>query len=249
MKTAICSLVVGDRYERLFRKFVFETWQNYSRHHGYELHIFRKPFVELPQKSWAWQKLFILDQPQTRVFDRILWLDSDILIKAGSPPVEAPDGFIGYVIDARRYQTVSEWYAQFNLPSAREVVQTGVLLLQPEHSGILKSAVHYSETRMYEMPALSRCLSDSNLGHHLDPRFNAVINRLLLDYVPRRILERKSLKELLWMIRYSPLRKGLHNVCEQNWFLHAAGAKRDLIKVSQFLSNSQRSDDRVESHQ
>jgi hypothetical protein len=238
VRTAICSLVVGDRYERLFREFVFETWQNYSTQHGYELHIFRKPFVELPGKSWAWQKLFILDQPETRGFDRILWLDSDILIKAGSPPVEAPDGLIGYVIDVRRYQTVSEWYAQFNLPSAREVVQTGVLLLQLDHSEILKSAADYSETHMYEMPALSRCLSNSNLGHHLDPRFNAVINRLLLNYVPHRILKNKPLKELLWIMRYSPLRKGLHNICEENWFLHAAGAKRDLLKVSRFLATS-----------
>jgi hypothetical protein len=198
--------------------------------------VFQKPFVHLPGKSFAWQKLFVLDQPEVRKFDRILWLDSDILINANSPSVQAPQGRIGYVVEAHHPQAISEWYTQFNLPSAVEVVQTGVLFLEPGHSGILKRASGYPETPMYEMPALSRCLISSTVGYHLDPRFNAVVGRLMRKYVSVRVLKNKPLKELLWILRYPALRRGLREICEQNWFLHAAGGKRDLPRVNRLLN-------------
>jgi len=82
------------------------------------------------------------------------------------------------------------------------------------------------------LPALSKCLSESGLGYQLDPRFNALIASLMLDYVPKWMLTTKLIKELLWQLYYPPLRRAVREVCERNWFIHAAGAKRDLIKVS-----------------
>src|SRR6186713_1410642 len=96
MKTVICTLVIGNRFETLFRKFCFDSFQQYSRAHGYELHIFRKAFATLPGKSFAWQKLLLLDQPELRDVDKVVWIDADIIIKAGAPPIGAPDGLIGY---------------------------------------------------------------------------------------------------------------------------------------------------------
>jgi hypothetical protein len=235
MKTAVCTLVIGDEYERLFRDYVWKGWENYCGRHNYRLHVFRKPFLQLAGKSFAWQKLFVLDQPEVRDFDRILWLDADILVKPGAPPVEAPQGKIGYVLEAGNPQTTGDWYAQFQLPNADEVVQTGVLFLEPGHSQILKRAVNYPETQLYEMPALSWCLSESKAGYHLDPRFNAVISRLMRHHVPVWILKKKFLKEALWIAGYPPLRRGFRQICEQSWFLHAAGAKRDLLKASRLL--------------
>jgi hypothetical protein len=37
MRTAVCTIVIGNRFERLFRDYVFTSWQAYCRSHGYEL--------------------------------------------------------------------------------------------------------------------------------------------------------------------------------------------------------------------
>ena len=235
MKTAVCTLVVGSRFERLFRDYVFTSWQTYCRSHEYKLVVFRKPLAE-PGKSLAWQKLFILRQPELSRFEKIIWLDSDIVIKPKSPPIEVPAGRIGYTVDPPRSQSVAEWYTQFNLPPAAEVVQTGVICLEPQHDQVLQRALQYPDTMMYEMPALSKCLSESGLGYQLDPRFNALIATLMLDYAPRWMLTTKLIKELLWQLHYPPLRRAVREVCEKNWFMHAAGAKRDLIKVNKQLA-------------
>ena len=234
MKTAVYALVVGSRFECLFRDYVFTSWQAYCQSHGYELVVFRKPLAE-PGKSLAWQKLFVLRQPELSHFEKIIWVDSDIIIKANSPPIEVPAGRIGYTVDPPRSQSVADWYAQFNLPPANEVVQTGVICLEPQHDEILRRALQYPDTIMYEMPALSKCLSESGLGYRLDPRFNALIATMMLDYVPRWILTTKLIKELLWKLHYPPLRRAVREICEKNWFMHAAGAKLDLIKVNRQL--------------
>ena len=93
---------------------------------------------------------------------------------------------------------------------------------------------------MYEMPALSTCVSNANIGYHLDPRFNALLGTLMLDYASRWIVTNKPVKELLWQLHYPPLRRAVRQVCEKNWFIHAAGAKRDLQKVSQYLARHDR---------
>jgi hypothetical protein len=235
MKTAVCTIVVGERFERLFHDYVFASWRDYCDRLGYRLFVFRKRLADLPGKSVAWQKLFILDQPEVQTFAKILWLDADIIIKRGSPPIEVPDGSIGYVEEPTFTKNAAAWYESFSLPPASEVVQTGVLCLEHAHRDLLQKALPYPETVMYEMPALSRCLRESGLGHRLDPRFNALMGTLMLEYAPRWMVTTKPIKELLWQLHYPPLRRAVREICENNWFIHAAGAKRDLIKASRQL--------------
>lgn len=234
MKTAICTLVVGSRFERLFRDYVFQSWRNYCCNHGYELIVFGKLLVDLPGKSPSWQKLFVLEQPELQGFEKIIWLDADIIIRRDAPAIEVPSGRLGYVQE-RPPDGIAAWYEMFSLPPSRDIVQGGVLCLEPAHHKILQQAVNYPETSVYEMPALSTCVSRANVGYHLDPRFNALISTLMLEYVPLWVLRTKTLKEFLWMARYPPLREALRDICKRNWFLHAAGAKRDLIKANQYL--------------
>ena len=122
------------------------------------------------------------------------------------------------------------------VPTAPDIVQTGLLSLEHSHGDILRQARDYPETVMYEMPALSLCISQSGVGYHLDRRFNALLGTLMLDYAPRWIVTNKPLKELLWQLHYPPLRRAVREVCAKNWFIHAAGAKRDLDKVSNYFS-------------
>ncbi|MDQ3116319.1 MAG: hypothetical protein M3Q86_06870, partial [Verrucomicrobiota bacterium] len=74
----------------------------------------------------------------------------------------------------------------------------------------------------------------------LDRRFNALVGTLMLDYAPRWIVTNKVLKEMLWRLHYPPLRRAIREICHHNWFLHAAGAKRDLLKASHFLARLDR---------
>jgi hypothetical protein len=238
MKTAVCTLVVGNRFERLFRNYVFESWRNYCNNHDYELIVFRKLLADLPGKSPSWQKLFILEQPELKGFGKIIWLDADIIIRRNAPPIEVPAGRLGYVQDIPP-DGIAAWYEMFSMAPAPDIAQGGVLSLELSHHELLQQAVNYPETSMYEMPALSTCVSQSNVGYHLDPRFNALISTLMLDYVPLWMLEMKVLKELLWLVRYPSLRRAVREVCEKNWFLHAAGAKRDLIKINGQLRKSE----------
>lgn len=236
MKTAVCTIVVGERYTRLFDRYVFRSLKKYCKSHRFELIVFRQPFRDLGAKSIAWQKLFILDQAELRGFDKVIWLDADIIIREGAPPIKTPPGLIGYVQERPYRRTVEEWYRGFSLIPAPDVVQTGVLCLEPSHSEILRSAANAPETSMYEMPALSREISASGLGYHLDPRYNALLAQLMLDYAPYWILASKPVKEMFWVLGYKPLRRAIREVCDDNWFIHAAGAKRDLIKVSRYLA-------------
>jgi len=238
MKTAVCTLVVGERYERLFQKYVLDGWKTYCKRQSYDLIIFRKPLADLPGKSPSWQKLFILDQPELRGFQKIIWLDADIIIRSDAPPVEVPSSRLGYVREIPSDGDIASWYQTFSLPEGTDIVQGGVLCLEADHRPILESVRDFPETALYEMPALSACISNSGVGYHLDPRFNALIPRLMQNYVSEFVLKNKPLKELLWIMGYPPLRKSLRDICEQNWFLHAAGAKRDLIKAGRYLRRS-----------
>jgi hypothetical protein len=237
MKTAVCTLVIGERFQELFSKYSEQSFRAYARDHAYDLFVFDKPFADLPGKSFAWQKLLLLDQSALRGFNRIIWLDADIIIKRGAPALEVPPGKLGHALERPFTGDVRSWYEYFSLPPAPEVVQTGVLSLEHAHAPILRSALDYPETQMFEMPALSLQIARSGLGHRLDPRFNAVPMALMLNDVPRPMLENKLLKELLWKAHYPPLRRALRETCKKNWFIHAAGAKRDLARVHRCLEH------------
>ncbi len=239
MRTAICTLVVGERFEKLFDELSARSWQRYCETHGYELFVFRKPFATLPGKSFAWQKLFLLDQPELQNFDKIVWVDADIIITAAAPALEVPMGKLGFVLEPPFTGSVESWYALFSLPPAAEIVQTGVLVLEPAHRPLLQQALAYPETNMYEMPALSWCISQAGVGYHLDRRFNALLGSLMLDYAPRWLVTNKLLKEMLWRLHYPPLRRAVREVCRNSWFIHAAGAKRDLLKAARELRRNE----------
>ncbi len=96
-------------------------------------------------------------------FDRIVWLDADIIITRNAPALEVPSGKLGYVLETPFTGSVESWYALFSLPPAPEIVQTGVLCLEPAHRPLLQQALAYPETGMYEMPSLSRCISQAGV--------------------------------------------------------------------------------------
>ena len=201
MRTAVCTLVVGERFQRLFDEFSARSWQRYCQAHDYELLVFDRPFAALPGKSFAWQKLFLLEQPELEQFDRVIWLDADIIIAEGAPALDVPPGPDRVVRESPFTGSVESWYA-LRASAAPDIVQTGVLSLEHQHRPLLREALAYPETVMYEMPALSWCISQSGAGYRLDPRFNALLGTIMLDYAPRWMVTNKLIKETLWALRY-----------------------------------------------
>lgn len=89
-KKAIVTLVVGEAYIERWNKLCSENWRAYCRKHAYDLILLDQPLdnsSRAKNRSPAWQKCLVLEQPQVRQYERIVWLDSDILFN----PKDAPD--------------------------------------------------------------------------------------------------------------------------------------------------------------
>ncbi|MBR7619481.1 hypothetical protein JKL49_08790 [Phenylobacterium sp. 20VBR1] len=95
-RQAIVTVLVGETYEQVWRVMCQSNWQAYADRHGFDLiGIAHRPDMS-PRgqaRSPAWQKLLVLDQPWSAAYDRIVWIDADIVIAGDAPNIlrEVPD--------------------------------------------------------------------------------------------------------------------------------------------------------------
>ncbi len=209
---ALVTLAIGKRFRDRWNLICRDNWQAYADRHGYDLICIEDPLDDSERaraRSPAWQKCLILSQPFVGEYERVVWLDSDILINPDAPDVGAglPKGRVGAVdefasptredyrrilgklyeyweahsIPFVRNETPEAYYSASGLtPSFQSVVQTGVLVLSPEHHRTILESVYssYEETRgpewNYEMRPLSYELLKADAVTWLDPRFNAI---------------------------------------------------------------------------
>lgn len=109
MKKCLVTLALGDKHRQVFAR-VRPTWEEYAAKHGYELVAFERPLDDADTRSPAWQKLLILDQPETRDADIVVWMDCDIAINASKAPdiaLNLPEGKVGAV--ARHLSSPPAW--------------------------------------------------------------------------------------------------------------------------------------------
>jgi hypothetical protein len=162
-RKAIVTLAIGDQYYQPWKKWCKPNWQAYASKHGYDLICIDRPLDNsdrAKRRSPAWQKCLILNQDFAQRYERIVWLDSDILINSASAPcvtAGVPVDKVGAVEATsaptrewfshaltRLYQlwgseavinySAQEYYNNHGLPSGfNEVVQTGVLVLSPKY--------------------------------------------------------------------------------------------------------------------
>lgn len=95
-RRAIVSVVIGDEYRRIWDAVSRGSWERYAATCGYDLVIVTQPLDRSDRglgRSPAWQKLLVLDQPWAGQYERIVFLDADIIISDGAPDVveSAPD--------------------------------------------------------------------------------------------------------------------------------------------------------------
>jgi len=177
-RKAIVTLAIGEKYLNEWKRVCAANWQKYADKHGYDIICIDKPLDDSKRaqgRSPAWQKCLILSQDYAARYERIVWLDSDILINhqtapciaAGVPPekvgavsaywLSAPE-VTRLVIDRMykywnlmaqdREYTVCDYYQNGGLPVEFDwVVRTGVLVLSPAHHRHLFEKVYYEYER------------------------------------------------------------------------------------------------------
>jgi hypothetical protein len=82
-RRAVVTLTIGDGYRDPWEKLCRTSWLSYGARHGYDIiqitgKLDTSPFAEA--RSPAWQKCLILQQPWAAQYQRIVFMDCDIVI-------------------------------------------------------------------------------------------------------------------------------------------------------------------------
>lgn len=155
--TCVVAIVIGDRYIRDFDRYCRQRFESYCERNGYELRILTDPVRDLPGKKLTWQKLLLPELPWWRSYDRIAFIDADILIARDAPALpDVPPGKIGHVPDKLPYQ-----------------MNSGVLVYRPDESIANCFAEALEDTDpFWDQRAVSRVMLYRRMEHLIDPRFN-----------------------------------------------------------------------------
>lgn len=83
MKVALVTLLIGEKYVDSFNRYARDSWEIYCKKYGFDLILIDHSLddTELGRsRSPSWQKLLILSQEWSKNYDRIIWVDSDVII-------------------------------------------------------------------------------------------------------------------------------------------------------------------------
>lgn len=164
-RRAIVTLAIGAEFRRRWSEICSQNWSRYAARHGYDIICIEEPLdssERAQRRSPAWQKCLVLSQPFSARYDRIVWMDSDILLNPHAPDVSegVPCDKVGAVDEFGiptpemhrlvRLKDYARWrrlrvpfidnpdphayYSVYGLPRGfGQVVQTGVMVLSPGH--------------------------------------------------------------------------------------------------------------------
>jgi len=205
MRKAIVTAIIGDKHRNLWERNARDSWQRYATRHGYEIILVQSLLDGSPlgaSRQIPWQKLLIFSEPQIRDFDRVVWIDADIIINDAAPSVieAVPEEKIGAVPDQALLSspTLATVFTQLNKdqgpdaaararkryavntlsPAFDLLLNTGVMVLSPRHHRDFFEHVYnsYGEgpNSFVEQMPLSYEILSRDLYHPLDPRFNVL---------------------------------------------------------------------------
>ncbi len=199
---AIVTLTMADKYRQEWKNYCQKSWYKYAEKHGYDIIRMEEPLDDSPrgkQLSPVWQKCLILSQEFSQNYERIVWVDSDILINWNNAPCIVKDVPIEKVGAVCSWETANEhlsieaqtrlfshWgitdetdakstYIKYSLPGDFDkIVQSGVLVFSPQHHRHVLEKIYneYEDTGYGEMLALSYELLKLDLVQWIDYRFN-----------------------------------------------------------------------------
>lgn len=246
MSKAIVTLAVGEAFASLWQSKARPSWERYAARHGYELIVLEEPLDTSPlgQRPMSWQKLLALSHPRVAGFERVLWIDGDVIINDASAPCavsQTPPDRVGAVQDlallshpslAEPFERANHWNGT-NATLAQEIyrrnglaapapfiLNCGVLVLSRSHRELLEQvyrAAPQGPYSYYEQVGLSHALLSRGLYHPISPRFNA----LWLEYRHATYPFVGALPALLPLCIAVALRNA--------YFLHFAGFREDML--------------------
>lgn len=164
-RKALVTLAVGASFQQRWEQVCRPNWQEYADRHCYDLVCIQHPLDISPaakRRSPAWQKCLVLSQDFSAEYERIVWVDLDILLNPHAPdvaegvPIEKVGAVDEYSIPTRsqHQSTLAKLYSYWDSigapyirnPTAESyyqvygfqtgfpyVVQTGVMVLSPRH--------------------------------------------------------------------------------------------------------------------
>ena len=172
-RAAIVTLVVGELHTKVWTHVCSSSWISYAERTGLDIIVLTARIDETDvARSPAWQKLLILDLPWACLYERIIWLDSDILITDMAPHVlefAGPAEKVGLCIDCARMSAAeaqvflevnlkvqlspdgvdTDWhnvqrnrYRDCGLPEHDVMFNTGVMVLSPRHHNELLKSAY-----------------------------------------------------------------------------------------------------------
>lgn len=175
---AIVTLAIGKNYRDRWYGLCYANWRRYAELHGYDVLCIDSPLDESPRaksRSACWQKCLILGDQRVQKYNRVVWVDSDILINPHSPCIvdrvpedkvgavemfaclsESMPGSTPQILQDRAIQfwkwtnsfrSSREFYLISGLPEiSLGTIQTGVMVLSPRyHRSFLEEAYYNHE--------------------------------------------------------------------------------------------------------
>lgn len=259
-KKAIVTLAIGKRFSRMVKRYCAKNWQEYADKYDYDV-IFIEDPLDLSERglsrSPAWQKCLILSQDWSKKYDRIVWIDTDILLNPNAPDVTdgVPVDKIGAVDEYfypnkdmyftaldRMYKyweklgynpvinpTSKEYYKSFGLDCDIEhIVQTGVMVLSPKYHREIFEHVYYN----YE---------EKGLNYEMRPLSYEILKNNLVHWLDTRfnvlLPFNKALyypfllnekKTLPFYSRNKTKKLILESIFINSYFLHFTGAVKEM---------------------
>src|SRR3977135_1510492 len=89
-KNAIVTLAIGTAYSDRFEQLCRKNWTGYAERHGFDLFVIEEPLDSSERgtkRSPAWQKCLVLGVPGLAGYERVVWVDSDIVLNPAAPSI------------------------------------------------------------------------------------------------------------------------------------------------------------------
>ncbi len=264
MKKALVTLAIGPGYRERFDQMCRKGWTAYAERHGYNVVVIDQPLdssERATKRSPAWQKCLILGIPAVADCERVVWVDSDILINPAAPSIvdSVPLERIG-AIDESRFPT-PEGHRAVLLKHIADTPDTGApgkdywrawltpgawhgfIGLPSDQSHIVQTGVmvlspmHHREL----LERVYRRYEDAGPGALYEMR---ALSHEILSRGLEHWIDPKFNALVWWLIKYANIKRGqmpthdqlYHFLLEsylRNHFLHFAGAA-DLMAMIGF---------------
>lgn len=157
VRTCVVTFVVGESYLRDFDRYARKRMELYCARHGYDFKVLSEPVRELPGKKYTWQKLLLPECDWWGGYDRVCFLDADILVAKDAPALPGvEEGKIGGVPDKLPYQ-----------------MNSGVLIYRPSEAiaDCFREALEDKDP-FWDQKALTRVMLHRWMEQPIDRRWN-----------------------------------------------------------------------------